>query len=382
MPVEKSTHTEKSGQGRSGTEEQKSEVFISVEDLWSRMASHVPLNVPGPIVVLGEAAIGQALLSKGIPAERLVFIDPDKATCERFRASFPGSRTIVAEPFSQKKGILSQGLEPIAAILSTSRFPGPYFLPIKDRIEFLTNTLALLVPGSPFIQADSPADFGGATVPDSWLDMSLEAVQTRQPRNLFDLTTNTSHVIGLIEDWHIKVCRAPDPKNAVAESLLQRDQKKGYAEQAERSTSEGNIDSENTKSSFKSAATSPASPSSLPPKPTRYWSADFRGKSKTEKGDALIKFIEDEYGAFFEEYRDQMRDYIRSVDPKLHAAIKNFGFSNLPTRFQMPSRDDKLKARLKRAAAGAYERMPKSEKRSVRGKLDRLEGKKGPKSIN
>lgn len=61
-----------------------------------------------------------------------------------------------------------------------------------------------------------------------------------------------------------------------------------------------------------------------------------------------------------------MREYLGRKDPKLLAAIKAFGFKNLPDHLRMPSIREKVIDRIARAAAGEYDDMTPEEKKSVR----------------
>jgi hypothetical protein len=137
-------------------------------------------------------------------------------------------------------------------------------------------------------------------------------------------------------------------------------------------TSEGNIRGRKATENFKDISEAVERFAILPPNPPRIWGEDFRGKSKEEKAASLIAFLEEVYGPFFEKNRDLMRDYLREKDPRLHLAIKNYGFSNLPEHLQMPSMRDRLRDRIRRAAAGEYDSMTDGERRSVRGGVARL----------
>ncbi|MDR6871129.1 hypothetical protein J2Y55_002137 [Bosea sp. BE125] len=135
----------------------------------------------------------------------------------------------------------------------------------------------------------------------------------------------------------------------------------------------GSISIKKTKVEFKKAAHQQKDAASLPIKPSKIWEYNFKGRSNAEKKPVLLKFIEDVYGDYFTLCRNEIRDYIRRNDPKLYLSLKGFGFSNLPAKFRMPSRDDRLELRIQKAAAGDYSRLDAKERRSVKGKIDRLE---------
>lgn len=91
---------------------------------------------------------------------------------------------------------------------------------------------------------------------------------------------------------------------------------------------------------------------------------NFRGKSGAERDAALLAFVERVYGPYLPAHRDEIRDHISKVDPKLFTALRNYGFGRLPKHLKMNSRDDRLRERIKRAATD-YDNMEPRERRSV-----------------
>lgn len=132
---------------------------------------------------------------------------------------------------------------------------------------------------------------------------------------------------------------------------------------SEHSASEGTIARGRATENFKDAAARSAG--NLPSRP-KLWNQDFRGKPAGERDRALIAHIEHVYGDYLPQHANEMREYLGRKDPKLLAAIKVFGFKNLPENLRMPSIRQKVMERIARAAAGEYPGMNPEEKKSVR----------------
>lgn len=142
--------------------------------------------------------------------------------------------------------------------------------------------------------------------------------------------------------------------------------------------SEGPISRKPTARTFQEATAAKTQAKALPDRPKKLWSADLRGKSKAVVKEIVEAFIEDVYGEFLPARRDEMRDYLRRKDPKLHAFLRNYGFENLPDRFQMPSQRDKVQQLISDAASGGYKDMPLNQRRSVVGALRRSKTNPSP----
>jgi phospholipid N-methyltransferase len=323
-------------------------------DLEATLANHVDVNVPGKIVLIGRNAgsVAHNLLARHIDMSRLIFVSSDSTAIVALKKAFAASTFINAEVFESAWGLTEHVSERVAAIITASKQSE------ENQSKLMDAAPDILSVGGQLILMEGSALEVGPRMPRSYL--------RREAMGLV-----SEPVGGSISLVH----------RVVAYRLLKQRSDKVEKKQEEELSSlnqplqdEGSIDSEGTTKSFNRAGTSSPDFSGLPLMPKRLWSADFRGKSKLEKRKALISFIKNEYGPFLPKHRDVMRDYLRLKDPKLHLAIKNFGFANLPSSLQMPSRDDKAKTRLQRAAAGAYDSMSKANKRSVRGQVDRLVG--------
>lgn len=108
----------------------------------------------------------------------------------------------------------------------------------------------------------------------------------------------------------------------------------------------------------------------LPDAPPRLWPGRPPGRQTAEAGQLLIKFIREVYGPYMRDHRDKLRSYIYNKDRKLYIAIRDYQRTReLPADIAMPNRNDRLLARLHRAAATNFKGMGKPERRSVQHAL-------------
>lgn len=117
----------------------------------------------------------------------------------------------------------------------------------------------------------------------------------------------------------------------------------------------------------------------LPEMPPRLWPRPARGRPWHGSPDeVLFAFIREVYSPFIEAgFRDQLRAYIFSHDKPLYDAITGYqrrhGGQELPEDIALPSRNDLVLRRLKKAAQEGFGKLSRPERRSVTGKLKRAE---------
>jgi hypothetical protein len=117
-----------------------------------------------------------------------------------------------------------------------------------------------------------------------------------------------------------------------------------------------------------------ASPERLPDLPSKFWPGVGKGTSKTETEKALLAFIDEVYGPYMLNFRDSLRNYIFRKDRKLYRAINHYEKSDkpLPEKLRMPSRGQRVAARIERIAKqGNLQGLDEQERRSALGKLRR-----------
>ena len=118
------------------------------------MASHVDVAIPGLVVELGPGTgvVTQALLDRGVAAERIAAIEYNPDFCTLLRQRFPGVHFAHGDAYRMKHslGDLLAGAErPVAAVISSL----PLFTrPLPERVRLLDECLDLMPAGAPFIQ--------------------------------------------------------------------------------------------------------------------------------------------------------------------------------------------------------------------------------------
>ncbi len=110
------------------------------------MAGFVDPYSAGPIIELGPGTgpVTEALIRRGIPAERLILIEYDPAFCKLLARRFPGAAIIRGDAYNLKAALGDADVRPAAAIVSS--------LPLLTKPESLR--LALLAQGFTMMRPD------------------------------------------------------------------------------------------------------------------------------------------------------------------------------------------------------------------------------------
>jgi len=126
-------------------------VAPSGKALAARMAASIDPSLPGPIVELGPGTgpVTQALLARGLPAERLNLVEFSADFVRLLRERFPGVNVIRGDAYALAETLRPHIREPIAAIVSSLPL---LTRPDKDRVRLLEEAFRLMLPGSPFVQ--------------------------------------------------------------------------------------------------------------------------------------------------------------------------------------------------------------------------------------
>ena len=118
------------------------------------MASHVDPAVPGLVVELGPGTgvVTQALLDRGVAAERIAAIEYNPDFCSLLRQRFPGVHFVHGDAYRMRPSLgdlLGAAEKPVAAVISGL----PLFTrPLGERVRLLDECLELMPAGAPFIQ--------------------------------------------------------------------------------------------------------------------------------------------------------------------------------------------------------------------------------------
>lgn len=105
----------------------------------------------GPVLELGPGTgvVTQALLERGIAAERLVLVEYDEELARYNQQRYPGARVIQGDAFALELTLGQQWNESFAAVVSG--LPLLNF-PISLRQKLVAGVLARLSPGAPLVQ--------------------------------------------------------------------------------------------------------------------------------------------------------------------------------------------------------------------------------------
>ena len=119
--------------------------------LAKRMASFVEIDRAGPIIELGPGTgpVTQALLARGIPANRLLLVEYEPRFCRMLGERYPGVRIVQGDAYGLKK-TLAGAIDGQAATVVSSL---PLLVrPERDRVELLHQAFELMGDDGLFIQ--------------------------------------------------------------------------------------------------------------------------------------------------------------------------------------------------------------------------------------
>ena len=115
------------------------------------MAGYVDSNIDGPVIEIGPGTgpVTAALLSKGIPAKRLVLVEFSTEFCALLRGRFPGAHVVEGDAYELARSIAPLHLNPAAAVVSSLPL---LTRPVEQRLALLRQCFSLMHPDAPFIQ--------------------------------------------------------------------------------------------------------------------------------------------------------------------------------------------------------------------------------------
>lgn len=119
--------------------------------LAKRMASFVEIDRAGPIIELGPGTgpVTQALLARGIPANRLLLVEYEPRFCRMLGERYPGVHIVQGDAYGLKK-TLAGAIDGQAATVVSSL---PLLVrPERDRVELLHQAFELMGDDGLFIQ--------------------------------------------------------------------------------------------------------------------------------------------------------------------------------------------------------------------------------------
>ncbi len=126
-------------------------VMPSSRALARTMASYVDPQSNGPVIELGPGTgpVTEALVAHGIDPARLVLVEFNPTFCRLLRSRYPTATVIQGDAYRLRRLLETYVREPAAAVVSGLPLVTK---PVRTRLRLISDALALLAPGAPFIQ--------------------------------------------------------------------------------------------------------------------------------------------------------------------------------------------------------------------------------------
>jgi phosphatidylethanolamine/phosphatidyl-N-methylethanolamine N-methyltransferase len=126
-------------------------VIPSSKELASKMAASLDLSQDGLVIELGPGTgpVTQALLDRGLDPARLVLVEYSSDFVKLLRERFPGVTVIQGDAYGLDKTLEAYIGKPIIGIVSSLPL---LTRPEVERSKLLDIALAMLMPGTPFVQ--------------------------------------------------------------------------------------------------------------------------------------------------------------------------------------------------------------------------------------
>jgi phosphatidylethanolamine/phosphatidyl-N-methylethanolamine N-methyltransferase len=126
-------------------------VAPSGPQLAAEMARNIDLSLGGSVVELGPGTgvVTDAILKRGVPADRIISIEYNPDFCALLRERYAGVHFVHGDAYAMKKTLSAVAEAPLAAVISSL----PLFTrPPAERLRLINDALDMLAPGAPFVQ--------------------------------------------------------------------------------------------------------------------------------------------------------------------------------------------------------------------------------------
>lgn len=162
----------------------------SGKDLARAMAEPIDLSVPGDIVELGPGTgpVTEAMLARGVPAERLILVEYNADFIGLLKSRFPGVRVVQGDAYHIVKTLDGACSAPLAAVVSSLPL---ITRPDAQRLKLLNEAFSIMHPRGVFIQFTygpvSPVPlkgqfFAGRGSKRIWMNLPPARVWTYRPK--------------------------------------------------------------------------------------------------------------------------------------------------------------------------------------------------------
>src|SRR5579871_6690617 len=143
------------------------------------MARQVDTATDGPIIELGPGTgpVTEALVAHGVDPARLVLVEFNPTFCRLLRSRYPAATVVQGDAYRLRRLLEHLMRQPAAAVVSGLPLVTK---PLRTRLRLMSDALALLAPGAPFVQftyamvPPIPKALGGITAEASeliWLNL-------------------------------------------------------------------------------------------------------------------------------------------------------------------------------------------------------------------
>jgi phosphatidylethanolamine/phosphatidyl-N-methylethanolamine N-methyltransferase len=126
-------------------------VMPSSKALARVMARSVDPDSAGPVIELGPGTgpVTEALVQRGVDPARLVLVEFDPDFCRLLRTRYPAATVVQGDAYRLRRLLETIVRDPAAAIVSGRPL---ITKPVRTRLRLISDAMALLKPGAPFIQ--------------------------------------------------------------------------------------------------------------------------------------------------------------------------------------------------------------------------------------
>lgn len=126
-------------------------VMPSSKALARTMANYVDPQSSGPVIELGPGTgpVTEALVKRGIDPKRLVLVEFNPDFCRLLRKRYPAATVVQGDAYRLRRLLGTSLREPAAAVVSGLPLVTK---PLRTRLRLISDAMALLAPGAPFIQ--------------------------------------------------------------------------------------------------------------------------------------------------------------------------------------------------------------------------------------
>ena len=126
-------------------------VMPSSKALARTMANYVDPLSSGPVIELGPGTgpVTEALVKRGIDPKRLVLVEFNPDFCRLLRKRYPAATVVQGDAYRLRRLLGTTMREPAAAVVSGLPLVTK---PLRTRLRLISDAMALLAPGAPFIQ--------------------------------------------------------------------------------------------------------------------------------------------------------------------------------------------------------------------------------------